>query len=205
MYNIINVLQVVLRSLDGGPSSLHIHRDVRHFVYVLHPRYLNRLLCASNGGNLSLIRLISSLLHVLMVLRSFLFGFKLMFLSPPILVQPVPGMNDFLCLLLVSNFKLGPHLFHDGCVAHRSAVILQTTLGFDLRLVNFVFISVILCLLSQMIIFSRRRDDFLCNLNCWNVPLHDHKGVHHPCQWIAPEMPLQSYASSGRWAPVSAR
>ena len=60
-----------------------------------------------------------------------------MFLSTPILIQPVPGMNSFLCPLLVSNFKLGLELFYDGCASHRNAVIIQTILGLDLRLVNF--------------------------------------------------------------------
>ena len=98
MYIFINVLQVVLRCLDDGPSSLHIHRDVRHFVDVLHPRYFDRLLCASDGGNLSLICQISSFLRVLRVL----FGFKPLFLSPSILVRLVTGVN----LARVSNFKL---------------------------------------------------------------------------------------------------
>ena len=92
---------------------------------MLHPRYFDRLLHASNGGNLSLIRQISSLLHVLRVLC----GFKFLFLSPPILVRLVPGMD----LVRVSNFKRGPELL----------------------------------------------DGFLCDLNCWNLPLHDHRGVHH--------------------------
>ena len=55
MYSIIDVLQVVLRSWDDGPSYLHIHRDVRHFVDVLQLWYFNRLLYASNGTS-SLLR-----------------------------------------------------------------------------------------------------------------------------------------------------
>ena len=116
---------------------------------VLHVRYFDRFLYALNGGNLSLSRQICFFLRVLRVLRSSLFGFKLMFLSPPILVEPVPGMNDFLCLLLVSNFKLELELFYDGCASHRNAVILRTVLILDLRLVNFVLVSVVL---------GRRRD-----------------------------------------------
>ena len=79
--------------------SLHVHGDVCHFVNVLHPQYFYRLLHASNGRNLSLIRQISSFLHVLRIL----YGFKLLFLSPPILEQRVSGM-DF---VRVSSFKLG--------------------------------------------------------------------------------------------------
>ena len=40
MYSFIDVLQVVLRSCDDGPSSLHIHRDVRHFCRSTAPSVL---------------------------------------------------------------------------------------------------------------------------------------------------------------------
>ena len=58
----------VLWILMGGPLSLYVHRDICHLVNVLDPRHFNRLLYASNGKNLSLIRQISSLLYVLRVL-----------------------------------------------------------------------------------------------------------------------------------------
>ena len=61
-----------------------------------------------------------------------------LFLSPPILVWLVSGMD----LVRVSNFKLGPQLLDDG-------------------------------------LSLRMLDGFLCNLNCWDLPLHDHRGVHH--------------------------
>ena len=95
----------VLCSMNGGHLSLHVHGDVCHLVNVLHPRYFNHLLYVSNGGNLSLMRQISSLLHVMRVLC----GFKPLFFSPPILVRLVPGMD----LVSVSNFKRGPELL-DG-------------------------------------------------------------------------------------------
>ena len=74
-----------------------------------------------------------------------------MFLSPPIFVQPVPGMNDFLCFLLVSNF-------YDGCASHCNAVILQTVLGLNVRLADFVFISEFFCLLEPRDQFQSETD-----------------------------------------------
>ena len=124
MHNLVDMLRVVLCSMNGGHLSLHVHGDVRHLINELHLQHFDRFLHALSGGNLSLIRQISSFSRILRVLRSFLLGFKRMFLSPPILVQPIPGMNSFLCPLLVSNFKLGIQLFYDGCVSHRNAVIL---------------------------------------------------------------------------------
>ena len=40
--NFVNVLRVVLCSLNGGLLSLHVHGDVRHLVNVLHSRYFDR-------------------------------------------------------------------------------------------------------------------------------------------------------------------
>ena len=79
----------------------------------------------------------------------------------------VPCTNDFWCLLLVSDFKLGLEPFYVGCASHRNAVNSQTILGLDLRLVKFVFVSVLLCLLSHMINLSLR--PLVTVLHLWNV------------------------------------
>ena len=75
-------------------------------------------------------------------------------LSTDFFVQPVPDMNDFLCFLLVSNF-------YDGCASHCNAVILQTVLGLNVRLADFVFISEFFCLLNHVISFSLRQTSVL--------------------------------------------
>merc|ERR1712136_516305 len=54
-----------------------------------------------------------------------------------------------LYLLLVSTFELVLEFFFSEGVTHSEAVVLQTVLGFDLRLVGLILISVLLCLLHH--------------------------------------------------------
>merc|ERR1719453_2531508 len=95
-------------------------------------------------------------------LKFLLLGLEFILLSQLVLVQPVEAFLDCLLnLVFVICLKFVLQLLLLQRVAHGEAIVLKTILGFNLRLVGFIFSAVLLCLLDHAVNLRLRQATLL--------------------------------------------